>query len=93
MKTIHWFAATTVTLGLGLALLPTAAQAVPEQPKVWEKCAGVAKAGMNDCGALDGSHKCGGESTKDNDPNEWVYVPQGICAKIGGTVKGEMPAK
>jgi len=69
------------------------AQAVPDQPESWEKCAGVSKAGMNDCGALDGSHQCGGKATKDNDPNEWVYVPKGTCEKIGGIVKGEKPAK
>ncbi len=58
-----------------------------------EKCYGVSKAGKNDCGALDGSHPCGGMSSKDHDPNEWVYVPKGTCEKIGGVVKGEKPAK
>ena len=78
---------------LGLFVLAGAAQAVPDQPKTWEKCAGVAKAGKNDCGALDGSHQCGGMSTVDDDSNEWVYVPKGTCEKIGGAVKGEKPAK
>jgi uncharacterized membrane protein len=78
---------------LGVFVFAGAAQAVPDQPKVWEKCAGVAKAGGNDCGSLDSSHKCGGMSTKDDDPNEWVYVPKGTCEKIGGVVKGEKPAK
>ena len=78
---------------LALFLLAGAAQAVPDQPKTWEKCAGVAKAGKNDCGALDGSHQCGGMSTVDDDSNEWVYVPKGTCEKIGGVVKGEKPAK
>ncbi len=64
------------------------AHAGPEQPKKWEKCAGVAMAGKNDCGSLDGSHMCAGKAKKDRDPNEWVYVPEGTCAKIGGTVKG-----
>ena len=82
-----------VTLTLGILAFSGAAQAVPDQPEVWEKCAGVAKAGKNDCGALDGSHQCGGESTRDNDPNEWVYVPKGTCEKLGGVVKGEKPAK
>ncbi len=77
-----------------LALLFVAtAQAVPDQPESWEKCAGIAKAGKNDCGALDGSHRCSGQATKDSDPNEWVYVPKGTCEKIGGVVKGEKPAK
>ncbi len=69
-------------------------QAVPDQPKQWEKCAGIAKAGMNDCGSLDGKHSCSGQSTRDNDDNEWVYVPEGTCTKItGGVVAKVKPAK
>ena len=68
--------------------------AVPDQPQTWEKCAGIAKAGMNDCGAVDGKHGCAGQSTVDDASNEWVYVPKGTCTKItGGTVAGEKPAK
>jgi len=52
-----------------------------------EKCQGIVKAGMNDCGTA--SHGCAGQAKTDNDPNEWVYVPEGTCNKIvGGTVKG-----
>ncbi len=80
-------------IGIGLLVFASVSQAVPNQPKTWEKCAGVSKAGKNDCGALDGSHKCGGMASKDNDPNEWVYVPKGTCEKLGGSVKGEKPAK
>ena len=71
-----------------------AAYAVPDQPKAWEKCTGIAKAGKNDCGALDGKHGCAGQATSDNDAFEWVYVPQGTCEKItGGVVKKVKPAK
>ncbi len=71
-----------------------AAQAVPDQPKEWEKCAGIAKAGKNDCGALDGKHGCAGHATFDNADNEWVYVPKGTCEKItGGRVAAVKPAK
>ncbi len=70
------------------------AQAVPDQPQQWEKCAGIAKAGMNDCGALDGSHGCAGQAKSDNLSQEWVYVPQGTCEKItGGKVAALKPAK
>ncbi len=51
-----------------------------------EKCVGVAKAGENDCSALDGSHICAGLSTKDKDPNEWKFVPTGTCKKLGGKI-------
>ena len=82
-----------VALAFGALVFAGSAQAVPEQPQTWEKCAGVSKAGGNDCGALDGNHKCHGMSTKDNDANEWVYVPEGTCERIGGTVAGTKPAK
>ncbi|MBT8467678.1 MAG: DUF2282 domain-containing protein [Deltaproteobacteria bacterium] len=45
-----------------------------------EKCAGIAAKGKNDCGAND--HSCAGHAKRDNDPNEWVYVPAGVCEKI-----------
>ncbi|ABZ78739.1 conserved hypothetical protein [Shewanella halifaxensis HAW-EB4] len=80
--------------GILAASLSLGAQAVPEQPKEWEKCAGVAKAGANDCGALDGSHGCAGQAKEDNMPTEWIYVPAGTCDKItGGEVKAVKPAK
>ncbi len=81
-------------LALGAVASSTSALAVPGQPKNWEKCAGIAKAGMNDCGALDGKHSCSGQAQVDNDPNEWVYVPEGTCTKItGGKVAMIKPAK
>ena len=81
-------------LAVGSLLAVSQAQAVPDAPKAWEKCAGVAKKGMNDCGALDGKHACAGQASADSDPKEWVYVPEGTCTKIvGGTVAATKPAK
>ena len=52
----------------------------------YEKCQGIAKAGMNDCGA--NGHACAGYAAVDADPNEWIYVPEGTCEKIvGGKLK------
>ncbi|QFU24958.1 DUF2282 domain-containing protein [Shewanella eurypsychrophilus] len=80
--------------GILAAGLSVSANAVPDQPTEWEKCAGIAKAGANDCGALDGSHGCAGQAKGNNLPNEWVYVPAGTCEKItGGEVKAVKPAK
>ena len=54
----------------------------------FEKCLGVVKAGQNDCGTS--KHACAGQATKDGDAAEWVYVPEGTCAKIvGGKIKGK----
>jgi len=86
--------ASTFTAILGVATTVSLAHAVPNQPEAWEKCAGIAQAGKNDCGALDGKHGCAGQATENNSSNEWVYVPQGTCEKIvGGVVKKVKPAK
>ncbi len=91
-KFTHQAFATIVAAGAAVAA--GEAGAVPEQPEFWEKCAGIAKKGMNDCGALDGSHACSGQAARDLDDNEWVYVPQGTCEKIvGGVVAKVKPAK
>ena len=51
-----------------------------------EKCTGVVKAGMNDCGTS--KHACAGQAKEDGSAKEWVYVPVGTCNKIvGGKVK------
>jgi uncharacterized membrane protein len=50
-----------------------------------EKCAGIAKAGKNDCGTS--KHSCAGQATKDGG-EEWLKVPVGTCEKIvGGSIK------
>lgn len=52
-----------------------------------EKCAGIAKAGKNDCG--NAKHSCAGQAAADGAADEWVYVPTGTCEKIaGGSVLG-----
>lgn len=47
------------------------------------KCAGAARGGENDCGALDGSHPCAGQSPADvhNSLNEWAYLTLSECAE------------
>lgn len=81
-------------LAAGAMVAANTASAVPDAPEAWEKCAGIAKTGKNDCGALDGKHNCAGQATADSDPQEWVYVPQGTCEKItGGVVAKVKPAK
>lgn len=62
----------------GAALISNAAEAKDG----FEKCAGVAKAHMNDCATK--AHTCAGQAASDRDPNEWVYVPSGTCSKLAG---------
>lgn len=55
--------------------------------KGMEKCYGIAKAHLNDCGTE--AHSCGGEAKLDGDKSEFLLVPTGLCKKIvGGKTKG-----
>lgn len=49
-----------------------------------EKCYSIAKVGMNDCAAADGSHSCKGYATKDASPVDHILLPTGLCNKIVG---------
>ena len=73
--------ATAVTSILSLGVTSYTEQAIAANTEM-EKCAGIVKAGMNDCGAND--HDCGGMSKVDSDPNEWMALPKGTCNKIVG---------
>ncbi len=51
-----------------------------------EKCMGIVKKGMNDCGTS--QHACAGQSKHNDSPEDWIYVPIGTCQRItGGKVK------
>jgi uncharacterized membrane protein len=79
-----------IALSLGVMSMEASA-AKPKWEEGWEKCAGIVKKGMNDCGTS--KHNCAGQSSVDNDPEEWVYVPTGRCDKIvGGKVIKSAPA-
>jgi len=47
-----------------------------------EKCAGVVKAGKNDCGTS--KNACAGQVKVDNDAEAWIYLPKGACERIAG---------
>ena len=67
----------------GLIALGFAQAALADDPdSSRDKCYGIAKAGQNDCGTA--RHTCAGKAARDNDPDEWKYVPKGTCQKAGG---------
>ena len=47
-----------------------------------EKCAGVIKAGKNDCATS--KNQCHGHVNTDRDAEAWIYVPKGTCDRIAG---------
>ena len=57
-----------------------------------EKCAGIVKAGKNDCGTS--KNACAGQVKSDNDGEAWIYVPKGTCERIvGGHIQMSPDAK
>ncbi|HTW27298.1 MAG TPA: DUF2282 domain-containing protein [Acetobacteraceae bacterium] len=78
---------------LAAAATPTLARAaasgpapVPSYPN--EKCYGIAAIHANDCSTA--HHTCAGQSSVQQDPGSWLYVPAGTCMKIYG---GSLTAK
>ena len=69
-------------LSSALVLGALSTQAVAGKPG-FEKCAGIVKAGMNDCGTS--KHSCSGQAKANNLDDEWLYVPAGTCKKITGS--------
>ena len=75
-----------IALSLAVAALTSAPSAASGQQKNQEKCYGVAKKGHNDCGTK--THGCHGHSKFDNQKDEWIYVPKGLCKKLAsGSLK------
>lgn len=66
-------------VGLGLA---TASGTVLAAKGDTEKCAGIVKAGKNDCGTSKSA--CAGSAKVDNDPEAWVALPKGTCERLAG---------
>jgi uncharacterized membrane protein len=69
---------------VALGLVTVAGQAAAQKAET-EKCAGIVKAGKNDCGTSKSS--CAGTLKTDRDAEAWILVPKGTCERIaGGTI-------
>jgi|ERR1700674_2371580 uncharacterized membrane protein len=66
-------------VALGLAGISQASVAASGDT---EKCAGIVKAGKNDCGTS--KHACAGQVKTDNDVESWIQLPKGTCERIAG---------
>ncbi len=66
---------------IAIGSIPTSEGA---EGSTYEKCAGIAKAGKNDCGTPVSS--CAGTVKRDRDPYGWILLPAGTCSKIVGGV-------
>ena len=47
-----------------------------------EQCAGITKAGKNDCATS--TNDCHGHVTTDRNAEAWIYLPKGTCERIVG---------
>jgi uncharacterized membrane protein len=72
---------TAMTSLLAIGAVSAAASALAEEAKQ-EQCAGVIKAGKNDCATS--ANACHGHVTTDAHPEAWIYVPVGTCERIVG---------
>ena len=76
----------TTALAAAIGAMLTARADQSSNSSKFERCYGIAKAGLNDCSTA--THSCAGMATKDKDSASWIYVPSGTCAKIdGGSTK------
>jgi uncharacterized membrane protein len=58
-----------------------------------EQCAGITKAGKNDCATS--TNDCHGHVTTDGNAEAWIYLPKGTCERISGghVVQVKVPTK
>jgi uncharacterized membrane protein len=92
----HVFGNTVVLSGavlVALFALERYTHALPGSPDQFkfarERCYGVARAGQNDCGTS--THACAGRAVRDSDPEEWISLPAGTCARIAGGELSPLP--
>jgi uncharacterized membrane protein len=72
-------AAMTSLLAIGAA---SVAMSVSAEEAKQEQCAGVIKAGRNDCATS--TNACHGHVSTDSHPESWIYLPAGTCDRIEG---------
>jgi uncharacterized membrane protein len=65
----------------GGALAANTSALAANEPEM-EQCAGIIKAGKNDCATS--TNACHGHVTTDANPEAWIYVPAGTCERLVG---------
>jgi len=90
-NSLYLFAVTSALAVAGAATTSIAAAADGDT----EQCAGIIKAGKNDCATT--SNACHGHVEKDGTTEAWIYLPKGTCDRLSGarvvTVKVPPPKK
>ena len=73
--------AITSVIALSATAFTTSAVAADDNSDK-EQCAGIVKAGKNDCATA--ANACHGHVETDAAPMAWIYVPKGTCERIVG---------
>jgi len=71
--------AVTGLLALGATAAATSTLAADDDK---EQCAGIVKAGKNDCATS--TNACHSHVTVDSSAEAWVYLPKGTCERLVG---------
>jgi uncharacterized membrane protein len=66
----------------GVIALGTLGTSAAVQAAGMEQCAGIVKAGMNDCATK--SNACHSHVESDSNPEAWIYLPKGTCERLVG---------
>lgn len=70
---------TVISTALALSVTAFASNAFAAHENE-EQCAGVIKAGKNDCATS--RNQCHGHVATDSDAMAWIYLPKGTCDRI-----------
>ena len=82
MKDINKIVKTAITSLLTVTTVATFNNAISAPKDNMEKCYGIVKTAMNDCQTA--TQSCAGSSTKDKQPDAFIFLPKGACNKISG---------
>ena len=94
MSTLERTVKLAIAAVLAAGTVGASSPAAAAQPGM-EQCAGIIKAGKNDCATK--SNACHGHVQTDANTEAWIYVPAGTCDRLVGAhvvqVKDPTPAK
>ncbi len=80
----------TLAAILSIAATTQSTYAATDNANDLERCYGIVKAGLNDCQTL--TSGCAGSATQNAQPDAFILLPKGTCAKIvGGSLTIKKP--
>lgn len=83
-RTIQNSAVIAAALGASLVSIYTNTDWLSEKSQTGEleRCYNIVRTGKNDCATS--KHSCSAQATSDQDPEEYIVLPKGLCERIAG---------